>query len=302
MWNGPSWPHANSIVLSAMANSLRDYAPSALTKEKLYSLFFSFTRAQYRHPDLETPWTGEFYNGDTGEWKTEQRDYNHSTWIDPLISDLIGLIPRNDAILEIDPLLPPNVWTHYLLDGQSYRGHNVTVAYDSVGGRYANGFKGYAVYLDGKEIHHGDYPNRVVYDMAKQSEIVTVKTPEQINGTLTLTVRIQGIKILKGVVRVALFDKASGFPNGKNAAIQNQVADANDNILTVTFANLKPGKYALAVQHDLNKDGKLNRNALGIPTERYGFSNNARSAFSPPSFEEAAFPLESNLTQTITVK
>ena len=219
-----------------------------------------------------------------------------------MISDLIGLVPRNDALLEIDPLLPPNTWTHYLLDGQAYRGHNVTVAYDSVGGRYANGFKGYAVYLDGKQIHHSDHPTRVVYDMTKQTEVATVKTPEQINGTFTLTVRIEGIKALKGVIRVALFDKGAGFPNGKNAAVQNQIAEAKDNNLTVTFANLKPGKYALAVQHDQNNDGRLNRNALGIPTERYGFSNNARGAFSPPSFNDAAFALESDSIQTITVK
>lgn len=165
MWNGPSWPHANSLVLSAMANVLRHYGPSAVTKEKLYALFRSFTAAQYRNQDVLYPWTGEYYNGDTGAWKTVQRDYNHSTWIDPLISDLIGIVPRPDSILEIDPLLPEGAWTHFLLDDQFYKGRDVTVVFDPQGNHYAPSVKGFAVYLNGKKIYQGERPTKVLYDM-----------------------------------------------------------------------------------------------------------------------------------------
>jgi uncharacterized protein (DUF2141 family) len=44
---------------------------------------------------------------------------------------------------------------------------------------------------------------------------------------------------------------------------------------------------AIAVYHDENNDGQLNRNRLGIPTERYGFSRNARGLTGPPGFEQA---------------
>lgn len=170
MWNGPSWPHANSLVLTAMANTLRRYQPGALTKAKMLELFNSFTRAQFRDGDIRYPWTGEFYNGDNGEWKTPQRDYNHSTWLDPLINDLIGIVPRADNVLEIDPLLPPGAWSHFVLDGQAYKGHDVTIAYDARGGkakrRVAPGFKGFAVYLDGRRVYYGPRLARVRYDMA----------------------------------------------------------------------------------------------------------------------------------------
>jgi hypothetical protein len=166
MWNGPTWPHANSLVFTAMSNTLRHGAPCALTREKLLDLFNSFTRAQYRDQDLKTPWTGEYYSGDTGRWKTEQRDYNHSTWVDPLIRDLLGLVPRPDPILEIAPLLPTNAWSYWVLDGQSYRGHDITLAYDAKGGHIAPNFHGFAVYLDGKEVYHGSRPTHVLYDMA----------------------------------------------------------------------------------------------------------------------------------------
>ncbi|HZO90276.1 MAG TPA: hypothetical protein VFB38_18265, partial [Chthonomonadaceae bacterium] len=110
----------------------------------------------------------EYYNGDTGEWKTTQRDYNHSTWIDPLIEGLIGLVPRADEILEIAPLLPEKAWSYWLLDGQAYRGHDITIAYDAAGGHLDPGFQGFAVYLDGKLIYHGSQPTRVLYDLRAQ--------------------------------------------------------------------------------------------------------------------------------------
>ena len=103
MWNGPTWPHANSLVMTAMARTLRatrdhKVTGSPLLPEHLWELFTSFTKAQFRNQDLRNPWTGEFYNGDTGKWKTAERDYNHSTWLDILIPDLLGLVPRDDAV------------------------------------------------------------------------------------------------------------------------------------------------------------------------------------------------------------
>lgn len=55
------------------------------------------------------------------------------------------------------------------------------------------------------------------------------------------------------------------------------------------FAQIAPGTYALAVIHDENLNGKLDANWLGIPSEGYGFSNDARAALGPPSFSAASF-------------
>lgn len=166
MWNGPTWPHANSLVLTAMANTIRHYSACALTREKMLALFESYTRAQFKNQDIRYPWTGEFYNGDTGQWETDQRDYNHSLWVDPLIRDFVGLVPRPDNVLEIDPLLPEGAWSYWVLDGQAYRGHDVTVAYDANGGHVSPGFRGFAVYLDGRRIYAGPKPIHLRYDMA----------------------------------------------------------------------------------------------------------------------------------------
>jgi hypothetical protein len=157
MWNGPTWPHANSIVLSAMINSLRHHKDEALagrlplTRDHFYALFHSFARAQYRAHDLTFPWTGEFYHGETGDWKTAERDYNHSTWIDVLITGVVGLVPRPDDVLEIDPLVPPGKLRYFLLDAQRYRGHDITVVWDdpaALGDQFGDSRKGLDIYVD----------------------------------------------------------------------------------------------------------------------------------------------------------
>ncbi len=162
MWNGPTWPHANAIVLTAMARTIRSdrglsgkakESASPLTRQKLWELFLSFTKAQYRDQDLAYPWTGEFYNGETGAWKTRERDYNHSTWLDVLIPELLGLVPREDEVLEVDPLVPPEALSHFLLDGQAYHGHDVTLVWDQPGDeidQHGDGREGFDVYVDGK--------------------------------------------------------------------------------------------------------------------------------------------------------
>jgi len=175
MWNGPTWPHANSLVMSAMARTLRatrdlNAAGSPLGREHLWELFRSFTRAQYRNQDLEYPWTGEFYNGDTGGWKTAERDYNHSTWLDILIPDLLGLVPRDDEVLEIDPLVPADALSFFILDGQRYHGRDVTIVWDAPApgspDRFGDGRKGLDVYLDGRLAARSPQLSRLQVDMS----------------------------------------------------------------------------------------------------------------------------------------
>lgn len=49
-------------------------------------------------------------------------------------------------------------------------------------------------------------------------------------------------------------------------------------------------------------NGKLDTNALGIPTEGYGFSNDAKGWLSAPSFSAASFLYDGqNLDMTITL-
>lgn len=72
--------------------------------------------------------------------------------------------------------------------------------------------------------------------------------------------------------------------------------------LVYTIKDIAPGKYTMAVFHDINKDEKLNTNLVGIPTEPYGFSNNARGTFGPPSLKEQTFTVSAETKMAITLK
>lgn len=50
-----------------------------------------------------------------------------------------------------------------------------------------------------------------------------------------------------------------------------------------------PDVYAVAVYHDANANEDFDRNRLGMPTEGFGFSNDAPTRFGLPSFESARF-------------
>ena len=160
MWNGPTWPHANSLVMTAMARTLRatrdhKVSSSPLEAEHLWELFSSFTKAQFRNQDLLYPWTGEFYNGDTGEWKTAERDYNHSTWLDILIPDLLGLVPRDD---QRDRARPARARRSAELFHPGRAAISGPRRHDRVGfapcpalaDRFGDGRKGLDLYVDGK--------------------------------------------------------------------------------------------------------------------------------------------------------
>jgi uncharacterized protein (DUF2141 family) len=103
-----------------------------------------------------------------------------------------------------------------------------------------------------------------------------------------LTVRVHGMRNSEGQALCALFDKADGFPESEHA-LKGTRAKVTQGRASCTFAEVKPGVYAVATFHDEDGDGSMDT-ILGIPTEGFGFSNNAKpSTFGPPSFKKAAF-------------
>ena len=102
-------------------------------------------------------------------------------------------------------------------------------------------------------------------------------------------VRIIGIDDDSGAVRVALFGSAEAFE--ANAYAARQQTDATPPAVELIFEGLPLGRYAISCFHDRNGNEKLDSNLVGMPTEPYGFSRNARGRFGPPSFDEMVFDL-----------
>lgn len=103
-----------------------------------------------------------------------------------------------------------------------------------------------------------------------------------------LQVTVTNIKGSKGDIIVGIFDSDENF---LKKPLDGRLAKANGDSITVVFENLKPGKYAVSVLHDANKNKDLDKNKLGIPKEGFGFSNNVLGAIGPPSFDRALIDL-----------
>lgn len=79
--------------------------------------------------------------------------YNHSTFNDLIITGLVGLRPRPDGLLIVNPLLPSDSLAHFAIDNLLYHGHELTVFWDSDGTHYSRG-QGLHVWVDGQEHAH----------------------------------------------------------------------------------------------------------------------------------------------------
>jgi uncharacterized protein (DUF2141 family) len=103
----------------------------------------------------------------------------------------------------------------------------------------------------------------------------------------TLKVEISNIKQGKGKIWIAVFRPEEKF-GGDKPTIYKIVEVRSAATLRADF-EIEPGRYALAVYHDLNENNMLDKNFVGIPKEPYGFSNDFRPRFSAPTFEDCAF-------------
>jgi uncharacterized protein (DUF2141 family) len=99
----------------------------------------------------------------------------------------------------------------------------------------------------------------------------------------TVEVRVSAVGP-KGKVNVAVCDRERFL---KDCAYSASAAP-QPGTTTVTVADVPPGTWAVLAYQDENDNGKLDRNLIGIPSEKYGFSRDAAGRFGPPKFDEAA--------------
>ena len=120
-------------------------------------------------------------------------------------------------------------------------------------------------------------------------------------GTGEVVITVTDLRNAKGVVRACMTTRADIFPKCiKDAAAFRAVVPASGKV-EIRFSGVKPGKYAIALLHDENNNGKADR-ALGMaPTEGYGFSRDAPVKMAPPKFNDAVFQLGEG-TSRVTIK
>jgi uncharacterized protein (DUF2141 family) len=116
-----------------------------------------------------------------------------------------------------------------------------------------------------------------------------------------LYLEIKGIEKVKGKIMVAVYLNSQDFPLA-DKSFKKYSFQVDSKIMTVELDGLLKGQAcAIAVYHDENENEKLDENMFGMPTERYGFSNNARETFSAPSFKSAKVVVVNNKKTAIEI-
>jgi len=112
-----------------------------------------------------------------------------------------------------------------------------------------------------------------------------------------ITVKISSFRNEKGNAQVTLFNSAEGFPETPENAYKKIQSKIHGTTSIAVFKDMPFGEYAIAVLHDENGNGAMNRNMVGMPVEGNGASNNPE-AFGPPKYEDAKFLLNSKTMRT----
>jgi hypothetical protein len=161
------------MTLTALANLLNDYNQETVSKQLFYDTLQRYSKSHrfQREDGKVVPWIDENIHPYTGDWisrtmliargkdpkldpkkkPVEERgkDYNHSTFCDLVISGLVGIRPRHDNKIVVNPLLPEGTWDWFCLDRVPYHGHELTVIWDRDGKKYNRG-AGFQLLIDGK--------------------------------------------------------------------------------------------------------------------------------------------------------
>ena len=130
---------------------------------------------------------------------------------------------------------------------------------------------------------------------------IAVPALAQSGALATLVVKITGLRSEKGQVKIAVFNSAEKWL-GEQPAYSSTISVESQTVLW-KINDIPYGDYGIAVFHDENKNGKMDKNLLGIPAEAYGFSNNVRVTFGPPTWEKSKFVVKQPSTDvSIEVK
>ena len=168
-WNGPSWPFATTQTLKAFANYLNNYSKNYnVSKDEYYPLLLQYAKSHkiINENGEEQNWIDENLNPFTGDWISRTRlkewengtwsdakggvergkDYNHSSFCDLVLNDLLGIKPKLNSTIEINPLIPDN-WEWFAVKNINYQGKKIDIVWDKSGEKYELG-KGLTIFVN----------------------------------------------------------------------------------------------------------------------------------------------------------
>ncbi|MDQ0898467.1 MULTISPECIES: trehalase family glycosidase [unclassified Paenibacillus] len=147
VWDGPTWPYTNSIALDALAKESKRRNHQFDRQFAYYLREYSFLHFMQR--DLNQPGLVEHYNSATGEPLSDEQEYNHSYYIDLIISHVAGLTIEKEGIV-LDPL--STGLDYFCLDRVKVAGTEIRITYrkPNVSSDIPNIEEGYCLYVKDK--------------------------------------------------------------------------------------------------------------------------------------------------------
>lgn len=114
-----------------------------------------------------------------------------------------------------------------------------------------------------------------------------------------LQVEIDNIKHTNGQVIQIAVSKKSDFLKDV-PPFQYARIEAKGNRVSETF-KLPADDYAVSVYHDINGNGKMDKNFFGAPIEPYAFSRNYKPVFRAPKFDEVKITINGDRKTNISL-
>lgn len=114
-----------------------------------------------------------------------------------------------------------------------------------------------------------------------------------------LTIELSGFKKRQGQVFISIFDSKAAY-NGKGRAVSAHIVKVDAAIERLTVQLPRTGTYGFRMFHDVDGDGKMDTNFLGIPSEPFAFSNNASGFMGPAKWADAKFRVAGATKQSVS--
>ncbi len=105
-----------------------------------------------------------------------------------------------------------------------------------------------------------------------------------------LTIKIKNVNNDSGTIYIAVWNNEENWPNGE--PLHALTASPELDVTTVSI-EIPEGTYAISVYHDLNDNDEMDNNAIGMPKEPWGVSNDAPARFGPPKWKRMTFEVRS---------
>lgn len=187
LWQGQSWPFSTAIYLGTLARIARENVSSLVTNEFFNDQLNIYVRTNYK---AGKPYTAESHYPTIDMWSGDttnhSENYLHSSYLDNIFTNLLGIVPTLDDRLEMQPLIPSN-WTHFAVESLPYHGTLLSIIWDADGSHYAvSNTSGLSIYSNGSIIHTQPSltPLNITLPFSSQAAATTLSAQPQYQNIL----------------------------------------------------------------------------------------------------------------------